>query len=135
MEILTGVLCFLQIVDLLFKVKDKVTVKEDKESLHQYLKSVGLLLREVAEDFERNMYPHDKCMQMFTHMNYIKTELSGKISEEQLSNLSNLIEQSYRVEQLFGELQNLSEDQKNKNIVLIKTASGAFIATADLIKL
>ena len=134
-EILTGVLCFLNIIDMVLKVKDKLTTKEDKQALSAFLSSIADLLSDVASDLEKNQYPYQKCSMMFGYLNDMKEHLRGKLDADKIDELHKLIEDSFRVEQLFMELNKLSADQKEFNINALKSASGRFAAFSGMIKL
>lgn len=133
--ILSGVLCFLNIVDVTFKVKDKFKGKEEKEGASYFLNKIGDLLNFVAIDLENNIYPHDKCSEMWSYLKGFESVLVNKISAEQLTDLQNQIAEAYRVEKLLGDLNQLSQSDRQKNINLLKSSAGSFYAASTLVKI
>lgn len=134
MEILSGIACFLNIVNAIFTIKDKISAGKNKEDISQFLIDTGNLLNEVADEFEQNRYPHDKCSIMFEFMNGLKNALTDKMDEEQINTLQSLIEESYRVEQLFGQLNQLTNEEKSYNITTLRSTAGRFIGVGQLVK-
>jgi hypothetical protein len=134
-EILSGIACFLNIVNTVFTIKDKILPAKNKENIGNFLNDIGSLLQEVAIDFEQKKYPHDKCSIMFEYMNGMKNELTDKMNEEKITTLQNLIEESYRVEQLFSQLNQLTDEEKIYNINILKSIAGRFIGLGKLLRL
>lgn len=135
MEILTGILCLLQIADISFKVKDRIDNQEEKQTVSALLKNIGDLIDTVAADLEQNMYSHNRCGQMQHYMENLHVSLKGKMSNEQVDRLLELMQQSVQIEQLFGQMQNLDEKTKKENINLLRSAAGNFIAQSQLVLL
>lgn len=135
MELLSGILCFLTIVNTVYTIKDKIVNKDEQKDVAQFLHNVGFLLKEVSSDLENNIYPHDKCAIMFEYLQNIKQALKNKLTIEQLEKLQYNLEESYRVEKLFAELQMLSAQEKLHNINILKSAAGSFIGIAELLRL
>lgn len=135
LEVLTGVLCFLNIVDTVFKVRDKIVSKEDKESTSSLLEAISHLLIEVADSLDKNIYPHDKCSEMHYYLNNLQQVLSNKIDNSKILELEKQIQDAYSVEQLLGQLNQLNVVERNNNINLLKSISGSFKAASTLIKL
>jgi len=134
MPILAGILVFLQIAQIVFSLKDKVLNKDEKSNVSGFLNGIGDLLENVATDLETGVYPHSKCMQMFELLNGLnKDALKGKLPKEEIDKLHDLIEKSYQVEQLFGEYNSLTDEEKTMNLTVLKTAAGTFAATGKLI--
>lgn len=135
MEILTGVLCLLNIVDMLFKVKERFHSKEELDKVSNFLHNIGMLLQEVASDLEQNRYPHEKCAVMHEYMISLKDVLHKKLDPVEVTRLQELIEESYRVEKLLGELNQLGADNRTVNLSIIRTAAGSFLGLSELVKL
>lgn len=135
LEVLTGVLCFLNIVDTVFKVRDKIVSLEDKKSASFFLQKIGTTLNEVAASLENNVYPHDKCSEIYSYLINFKTILNDKISTDKIQELDNYISNAYRVEQLLGQLNQLRVDERIENINILKSTAGSFIAASTIINL
>lgn len=133
--ILPGILCFLQVVDLVFKVKERFVSSRDLEKAALFLRLVGDLLDTVADEIDAGRYPHDKCQEMWHYMDELKTSLRGALNKKQLDFLAGKIEESYRVEQLCGQINGISASDKAENIKVMKAAAGSFIASSNLLKL
>lgn len=133
MDILSGIMCFLNIVNTVFTIKDKISHGKNKENVGQFLIDIGNLLNEVSIEIEQNRYPHDKCSIMFEYMNGLKNALADKMEEEQIITLQSLIEESYRVEQLLGQLNQLTSEEKSYNINMLKSIAGRFIGLGKLV--
>ena len=133
MEILTGILCLLQIADIALKVKDKIVSREEKQSVSVLLKNIGELVDSVAADLEQNVYSHNKCAQMEHFMHSLHNCLKGKITQEQVDKLVQLMQQSVQVEKLFGQMQQLDDVTKKENINQLRSSAGSFIAISQTI--
>lgn len=134
-EVLAGVLCFLNIVDTVFKIKDKINTKDDKEGASHFLNKIGDLLDSVADDLEVSIYPHNKCSEMWSYLKGFESIMESKISVTERVILQNEISQAYQVEKLLGELNQLSPELRQKNIATIKSAAGSFRAASTIIRL
>jgi hypothetical protein len=135
MEILTGVMCLLQVADMIFKLKDKINNQEEKQAVSILLKNIGELVDSVAADLEQNVYSHNKCAQMEYHMQNLCSCLKGKISQEQVDRLVQLMQQSVQVEQLFGQIQQLNKKSKLENINRLRHGAGNFTAMSQTVLL
>ena len=134
MEILAGILCFLQIVDIALSVKDRYKHIVNKEAISELLINIGQTLYSVADDLDNGQYPHGKCMQMWEYLNGFSEQVKGKIKDDQYQRLLELLNKSYQVEKLCGELTQLSVDQKKKNVLKLRMAAGSFVAVGEMIK-
>lgn len=133
--ILDIVKSFLEIVDLSFKIKDKIIKPIDKEAVSFVLLQISNLLASVADDLEQNIYPHAKCGTMWSYMTSFQKKLEGKIDPDDVNYLSSLIKDCYQVERLLGELQRLDSINKESNLNKLREASGNFKAASELIKI
>ena len=132
MEILSGILCFLNIVTAIVDFRDRLSSKEDKEALSVFLRDVGTLLLSVSDDLQARRYPHDKCAVMFEYLTNMKNVLNGKLPDDELEKLQTWIEESYRVEQLLGQLNQLPPEERQHNVNMLRTISGRFVAFSKL---
>lgn len=133
MEILSGIKIFLDIADTVYSFVKKSS-DTDKEAALQVLTDIGNLLQEVAIELDQSRYPHEKCAMMFEYMHGLKKVLKGQMSEDEVNRLQNMIEESYRVEQLLGQLNQLPEMERSFNINMIRAAAGSFWGVSKLIK-
>lgn len=134
MQILSGILVFLQIAQMVFSLKDKILNKNEKENVGGFLTNISGLLENVAGDLEIGVYPHSKCMQMRELLNGLNEDvLKGKLPQDEIDKLQSLIEKSYQVEQLFREYNSLNAEEKTMNLTVLKTTAGTFAATGKLI--
>lgn len=135
MEILTGILCLLQITDIILQIKSKITSREEKQDISLLLKNIGDLVESVAEDLEQGIYSHNKCSQMEHFMYSLCNCLKGKIPQKEVDRLVGLMQQSVQVEQLFGQMQQLDEEGKKENINQLRSCAGSFIAMSQTVLL
>lgn len=136
MELLTGILCLLQIANMIFNLRDKLEMsKEEKQALSELLINVGNLINDVSNDLDKNIYPHSKCLEMEMYAHQLKSILDKKMSENEAAKLSDLLNESIRVEKLLGELNNLSLESKDKNIELLRIAASSFKTSGEIVKL
>lgn len=136
MEVLTAITCLLQIANMIFNLRDKLEMtKEQKQALSDLLIKIGNLINEVSVDLEKNIYPHTKCLDMEMYAIELKEILTGKISDEKVNKLSELLNESIRVEKLLGELNNISLEAKDKNIELLQMAASSFKTSGEIILL
>jgi hypothetical protein len=120
---------------MIFKLKDKISDREEKQRVSALLKDIGELVDSVAADLEQNVYSHNKCAQMEYHMQNLCSCLKGKISQEQVDRLVQLMQQSVQVEQLFGQMQQLDNEIKKENINQLRHGAGNFTAMSQTVLL
>jgi hypothetical protein len=135
MEILTGIMCLLQIADMALKIKDKIGDREEKQNVSVLLKNIGELVDSVATDLEQNVYSHNKCAQMEHFMYNLYSCLEGKLDQDQVDRLARLMQQSVQIEQLFGQMQRLNDSDRKENINLLKSNAGSFTAMSQIVLL
>lgn len=136
MELLTGILCLLQIANIIFNLRDKLEMpREEKQALSKLLINIGNLIEDVSNDLHKNIYPHAKCLEMEMYAIQLKEILTGKVSDEKINKLSELLNESIRVEKLLGELNNISLEAKDKNIELLQMAASSFRTSGEIILL
>ena len=132
MEILSGILCFLNIVTAVDDFRRRLSSKEDKQAISNFLNDIGTLLLSVSGDLQDGRYPHDKCSMMFEYLTNMKSVLKGKLPEDELEKFQTWIEESYRVEQLLGQLNQLSPEERQYNIDTLRSISGRFVAFSKM---
>ncbi len=125
---------FGEIVDISFKLKDRLSPDFDREGTSTLLLQISELLEHVTLELEARRYPFYKCGEMHFYMKAFQGKLEGKMTTEEVEYLSNLINECYQVERLLGELNNLTPIEKEMNLNKLKEASGQFRAASELIK-
>lgn len=136
MEILTAIACLLQIANMIFNLRDRLELtKEQKQALSELLNNIGSLINHVSLDLEKNIYPRDKCLQMEIYANELKNILNKKMKDDDIDKLSKLLDESIKVERLLGELNNLSFENRDKNLELLRMASSSFVTSGEIIKI
>lgn len=135
MNILPGILCFLNIIDVVFKIKERLIKPVDKAAASTFLGHIGATLNVVADELEAGRYPHGKCQEMWHYMDELKGVLASTLDEAHLVYLTERIAESYRVEQLAGQLFNTDPAAKVENISVLRSAAGSFTAVANIIRL
>lgn len=136
MEILTAIACLLQIANMIFNLRERLELtKDQKQALSELLNNIGILINHVSLDLEKNIYPHDKCLQMEIYANELKNILSKKMKPDEIDKLNKLLNESVKVEKLFGELNNLSIESKVRNLELLGIASSSFVTSGEIIKI
>lgn len=131
---LEGILCFLEIADLAFKVKEKFTSKPDKEKYAVFLHLVGELLLDVSNHLAEGRYPHNKCQEMWHYLQELRAAMKPVMEDSQIKHLEEQITKSYRVEQLFGQMGALNQQEKAEQLQAIRSAAGSFIAVSNLLR-
>lgn len=136
MEIISGILGFLQIVNLIISLKEKIShSKEETTSLGNLLIDIGNLLFSVSEDLEKNIYPHGKCSQIEVYAQQLECLVKGYLDPKQLDILHEHLQSSLQIEKLLGQLNCLSAEEKLENLNTLKTASGKFVAFGEILKI
>lgn len=134
MELLAGISCLLQIVNLVFDVKTKFRKDERSDEISVLLKNIGDTINTVAIELEKNLYPHQKCAEMEYYMRNLESAIKDKITDKEFTELQSKINQAVQVERLLGEMQGLSTEQRRYNLSKLYSISGTFIAAGELIK-
>lgn len=136
MEIISGILAFLQIANLFFTVREKLELSKDqKQAVGNGLINIGNLIYSVAKDLSQGTYPAGKCHQMEIYAGELTSILDGKLLEKDQTKLIECLNQSLKVERLLGDLNNISLEAKDKNIELLEIAASSFIASGEVIKM
>lgn len=135
MEILTGILAFLHIVELLFKLPKQLIPQEQRVAAGDLLIIIGDQLNAIADDLAAHQYPHARCAEMFQYLTKLDNVISPYMSEDEVHRLVNMINECYRVEQLYSQLEQLVPEVHAQNISMLRTAAGTFAAMGNLIKI
>lgn len=135
MEILTGILAFLHIIELLCKLPKQIIPEDKRIAAGDLLITIGNQLNAIADDLAAHQYPHARCAEMFQYLTKLDSILSPYMSEYEVNRLINLVNECYRVEQLYAQLEQLAPVVHAQNISMLRTAAGTFIATGNLIKI
>ena len=137
MELLTVSLAIFTIAEKVFNLRDKFSSKKENEStkLNSWLLSTGDLLSSVAKGLRENRYPHEKCSQLKYTLDHMSAALEPYFEDREIGEFYALIDSAFQVEKLFGEMQTLSAEEKEKNICLIENAVGKFYAAANFANL
>lgn len=132
MEIIATIASLLKITEIVLSIRDKLK-KNDEVSY--YLHNIGILIESVAVDLTNNNYPHSKCSQMNYYLDNLKFAVKKHLTEEQYLTLQMQLNEAYNVERMFGEYGTMNEELKQKNLNLLQSISGTFIATSETVKL
>ena len=137
MEILAVILAFLQVADIAMKVKSAITSdgQENKNKIADLFDEIGNLMSEVADDLTNNIYPHDKCAKMAGLLHKFKTALTGKLDDSDITRLEDVLDRASRVEQLFGDLNRCSPENKHQQLLILRQSAGTFNAEALLLRI
>lgn len=135
MEILTGILAFLHIVELLFKLPKQLIPEGKRAAAGDLLIIIGNQLNAIADDLAEHQYPHARCAEMFQYLTKLDSILSPYMSEDEINRLIDLVNECYRVEQLYAQLEQLAPVVHAQNIAMLRTAAGTFTAVGNLIKI
>lgn len=135
MELLTAISALLAIVDSFFSVKDKFSAKPNKDNLAVWFKETADLVESVTVDLENKIYPHSKCAQMNFYLQNFYDIIKNELDKDRAEQVILDINEAYRVERLFGELNNISDLEKDKNLNALREIAGKFRALSDYIKL
>lgn len=135
MDILTGILAFLQVADLAVKVKNNLfNDTESKNRIADLYDDIGNLMSTVADQLTDGKYPHDKCAQMAGLLYGFKTVLNGKVDASDIERLESILDTASRVEQLFGQLNSCTAETKHYQLLALKQAAGTFKSEAMLLR-
>lgn len=135
MELLAGILAFLQVAEIAVKIKNEWMNEstEVKKNLAELYNQIGDLMSEVTDDLQSNIYPHDKCARMAGLLHGFRTALTGKTDEATILRLENILDTASRVEQLLGQLNSCTIENKYQQILALRQAAGTFKAEAMLL--
>lgn len=137
MDLLTVSLAIFTIAEKVFSLREKLFNSREDETakLASWFQSTGDLLSSVAKGLRLDVYPYEKCAQLKYTLDQMSTVLESYLDDREIGEFYSLIESAYRVEQLFGEMRTLTENEREQNIRAIEDAVGKFYAAANFIKL
>lgn len=135
MEILSTISSLLGITEIFMSLRDKFKNSNNKDDVIIWLKELADLIEQIAKDLEQNIYPHGKCSQLQFYLKMFFDMVKLDLPKNQKDDLYNLISDAYQVEKLCGQLNNLSDTEKQKNLIKMLESAGVLRAMSDLIKL
>lgn len=135
MELLATIAALLNIVDLGFKIHERI--KSDKKHVDsaEIFDRIAALLNEVANDLERGIYPHGRCSELEVYLRSIDSLFdSVKLREHERQRFRSYLNDAVRIEALLGQLNNSSDVVRSFNLNMLRSISGSFAALAQLSK-
>lgn len=134
MEFLATITALLSTVDLFFTVKERFTNKPNKDTTVVWLSETADLIESVAEDLKNRIYPHSKCAQLQFYLHNFYDIIKNDLKEDQAGKVLIDIEEAYKVERLLAELNNISDDEKDKNLIKLHEIAGKFRGLSEFLK-
>lgn len=134
MEILATVLAILKVLDMTFKVHDRVVQAEQRPVISDTLQKISVLLDIVANDLEAGIYPHGRCAELAEYLNNIDRLLEGKLRDTDVQRFKEYLRDAVQIEQLSGQMNSCDPTVKAYNINMLRSASGSYNALSVLIK-
>lgn len=133
MEYITGVKLLLDFVVSCASVFNIFSKSNRKEKLSYWLYDIGMLIKSIADDFERQVYPAGQCAHMEVLTTSFKDIFKDVLPQEKIDSLHFMLEQVQQVERMYGELLQLKEKKRKKNIEELYIISGKFLGMSDLL--
>lgn len=135
MELLSIVASLVAIAQGMVALRDKFRTDPKRAQFADWLGNTARVLAEVADALARGEYPHAQCghMQECLENSYIL--IKKYMTPERAEHIHNLMQESYQVERLFGELNQLSETERARNINKIREISGIIQSAAQQLAL
>ena len=134
MEILTTITALLSVAELFLSLKDRICKKSNKDQLSVWLAETADLIESVAHDLADRLYPHDKCTQMQFYLHNFYDIIKDDLQEDQAKKVLMDIEDAYKVERLLGELNNLDDVERGKNLNKMFEIAGRFRGLSEYLK-
>jgi hypothetical protein len=75
-------------------------------------------------------YPHGKCQELLTHSQHMEAAIGDLVGETIARDLAEQLTAVHALEQLYAELHNDSNADREKKLALLDKAAGLFRATA-----
>lgn len=135
MEVLSTISALLGVSDIFMSLRDRFKNRDNKDDIIIWFKELADLLEQVAHDLQQKIYPHSKCSQLQFYLNVFYDMIKIDLSQEHKDNLFQLINEAYQVERLLGQLNTLTDVEKQQNLNKMLEAAGVFRAISDFIKL
>lgn len=136
MELLAAITALLNIVELGFKIHERViSTKERIAALSETLQSIGALINEVADDLQAGIYPHGRCAQLEQYLHSVdRIFTESMLRDAEREKLQTALIDAVRIEALLGQLNSLSEMQKTFNLNMLRSISGSYAALSQIVK-
>lgn len=133
MEILATITALLTIADLVLNLKSRFSNKAQLEDLASWLMDISILMRSISQDFRKEIYPHTKCGQLQYFLNNMQQILDPHLSDTEIHDLTELMNQAYQIERLFGEIQLAPTVTREANLARLEEISGVFFAASKTV--
>ena len=127
--LIQGVNCVLGLAGELSKAEER-----RRERVAAWLQELGELIQDIADKIELNDYPHNTCAQMEIMVDHFPLIVDDLIHAEKLKTITEILRACTRIEQLFGEMNNVKKKDRDKMIVQLLQASGKLKGLATIIR-
>jgi hypothetical protein len=127
--VIRGVECVLGLAGEFSKANER-----KKERVAAWLQELGEIIQTVADQLEYGEYPHKTCAQMEVMIQHFAPVADGLLDPSKADTIHNILKDSTRIEELFGEAQNVDKEQRDDMINTLLRASGKLQGLASVIK-
>lgn len=123
-------------IQKIFNIADTLSQAEERrrERVAAWLNQLSEIIRDIADKIEMDQYPHDMCAQMEMMVMHFPKLVDDLIEEELLNSIMESLVASTQIEQLFGELNNISKEEKDDKLVVLLHSSGKLAGLSTIIK-
>ena len=135
MDLISAVASMVGIAQGFFEIKDKLRNKKESEALGGWLVSTGDLLAGVVSSVRDGIYPYAKCSQLNYTLTHLSTYVEDLFEKEQFLKIKEMIAEAHKVEQMFVELNNIPDSEKEKNLNKLEESVGVFYSLSSFVKL
>ena len=131
MELIT----FKMIVDIgisLFNVTKSLNGKEKRKSMGKWMHDLGILVEDISIKLEQNEFPHAACAKMSYMVDHFQDMMTGQLDDKELSDINEMLIQAKNIERLYGELGQLTPEERAEKIVALKEIAGTLQGAGDM---
>ena len=108
--------------------------KERKQAVADFIASIAESIEGASTELKQRQYPHGKCQELFAHSEHMEAAIGDLVGKPDAQALGARLKQVWQIENLFGELQGMPDDERLRKLAALDQAAGTFRATAAFVR-
>ncbi len=134
MEFIQFICTLIEITNGIFSFKEGFKNSSRKKEIAEWLYELGALIDNTAHSLNQNTYPHNNCLRMRGLVDQFPHIFSDIFSKDKIEDLQNKLIQVTEIEKMFGDLSQLSSEDRKTNINELYEISASFMVMGDTLK-
>jgi hypothetical protein len=134
MEFIQLICVLIEVTKAIFSFTEGFKNSKRKKEIAEWLHELGALIDNTASSLDQNNYPHNNCLRMRGLVDVFPHIFSDVFSKDKIEDLQNKMIQVTEIERMFGELSQLSPEDRRNNINELYEISSSFMVMSDTLK-